>query len=354
MRQVLLNLLGNAVKFTDSGRVSLRVLPAAPGDVPAGQDGEATARLRFEVADTGIGMNAQQLGRIFQPFEQVATAQRREGGTGLGLAISQQLVRLMGGNIDVVSEPGKGSTFWFEITVPVATSSPVAVHPQQTPVGYEGERKRLLVVDDVPQNRAMMLDLLQDAGFIVAAATNGLECLVLLDSFKPDLILMDVMMPVMDGNETTRQIRRMPGWGNIPIIAVTASASADDERKTMDAGVNAFLTKPIDHDLLLHTIGRLLSLKWTTEHPTTAPATAEGDQEAAMVAPPAEEIEELWQLARIGNMRKIREQAAYLQGLDPAYGPFATRLDALAQGYHSKQLAAFVARFRTENAVPPA
>ena len=354
MRQVLLNLLGNAVKFTDSGRVSLRVLPAAPGDVPAGQDGEATARLRFEVADTGIGMNAQQLGRIFQPFEQVATAQRREGGTGLGLAISQQLVRLMGGNIDVVSEPGKGSTFWFEITVPVATSSPVAVHPQQTPVGYEGERKRLLVVDDVPQNRAMMLDLLQDAGFIVAAATNGLECLVLLDSFKPDLILMDVMMPVMDGNEATRQIRRMPGWGNIPIIAVTASASAEDERKTMDAGVNAFLAKPIVHDLLLHTIGRLLSLKWTTEHPTAAPATTEGDQEAGMVAPPLDEIEELWQLARIGNMRKIRDQAAYLQGLDPAYGPFATRLDALAQGYHSKQLAAFVARFRTENAVPPA
>jgi signal transduction histidine kinase/CheY-like chemotaxis protein len=353
LRQVLLNLLGNAVKFTDRGQVSLRVLPAAPADVPEGQDGETTARLRFEVTDSGIGMSAQQLGRIFQPFEQVSATQRRVGGTGLGLAISQQLVQLMGGKIDVVSEPGKGSTFWFEIAVPVATSSPIAVQPHETLAGYEGERKRLLVVDDVPQNRAMMLNLLQDAGFVVAAAANGLECLVLLDSFKPDLILMDVMMPVMDGNETTRRIRHMPRWNEIPIVAVTASAGTEDEHRSREAGADAFLAKPIDHDLLLRTIGGLLSLKWITEGPVaeaSAPAEAE---DGAMAVPPAEEIEELWQLARIGNMRKIRERAGYLRGLDPAYTAFASRLDALAQAYHSKQLAAFVARFRAENAVPP-
>jgi signal transduction histidine kinase/CheY-like chemotaxis protein len=353
LRQVLLNLLGNAVKFTDSGSVSLRVLPIPPTAVPERQDGQASARLRFEVADSGIGMSAQQLGRIFQPFEQVATTQRREGGTGLGLAISQQLVHLMGGKIEVASEPGKGSAFWFDIDVPVAASVPATVAPQDTVVGYEGERKRLLVVDDVPQNRAMMLDLLQDAGFIVAAATNGLECLVLLDSFRPDLILMDVMMPVMDGNEATRQIRRKPDWHDLPIVAVTASASAEDERMSMDAGASAFLAKPIDHDALLRTIGQLLSLKWITERPAPA-AASEEDKETRMVAPPLDEIEELWQLAQIGNMRRIREQAAHLQGLDPAYGPFARRLDALAEGYHSKQLAAFVARFRAENAVPPA
>jgi CheY-like chemotaxis protein len=299
-------------------------------------------------------MSAQQLGRIFQPFEQVATAQRRDGGTGLGLAISQQLVRLMGGNIDVVSEPGKGSTFWFDIDVPLATAAPVTVAPQETLVGYDGERKRLLVVDDVPQNRAMMLDLLQDAGFIVAAATNGLECLVLLDSFKPDLILMDVMMPVMDGNETTRRIRMMPGWGAIPIVAVTASATAEDERKSRDAGASAFLAKPIDHDLLLRTIGALLSLKWVTELPLTQPSAPADADDTAMVVPPADEIEALWQMAQIGNMRQIRERATILRGLDPAYARFANRLDTLAQGYRSKQLAAFVARFRAEKAVPPA
>jgi signal transduction histidine kinase/CheY-like chemotaxis protein len=338
LRQVLLNLLGNAVKFTDSGRVALRVLPAAPAAAPD------SARLRFEVTDTGIGMGSQQLGRIFQPFEQVAAAQRREGGTGLGLAISQQLMQLMGGHIDVVSEPGKGSTFSFEIDVPVAAATPAAAAPHETLMGYEGERKRLLIVDDVPQNRAMLLDLLQGTGFIVAAAANGLECLVLLDSFQPDLILMDVMMPVMDGNETTRQIRHMPGWGDVPIVAVTASASPDDERKSRDAGASAFLAKPVDHDLLLRTIGRLLALKWTIGQP--AP---EGGEETAMAVPPAHEIETLWQLAQIGSMREIRERAAYLRGLHPAYAPFANRLDTLAQGYHSKQLVAFVARFRSDS-----
>ncbi|SDD77033.1 Signal transduction histidine kinase [Massilia sp. PDC64] len=343
LRQVLLNLLGNAVKFTDTGKVSLRVLPAPAAGAPD------MARLRFEVADSGIGMSTQQLGRIFQPFEQVATAQRREGGTGLGLAISQQLVRLMGGHIDVVSEPGKGSTFSFEIDMPVAAAAPSAAVAHDTLVGYEGERKRVLVVDDVPQNRAVMLDLLQETGFIVAAASNGLECLVLLDSFKPDLILMDVMMPVMDGNETTRQIRHMPGWGAVPIVAVTASASAEDERKSRDAGANAFLAKPVDHELLLRTIGDLLALQWVTGQ-----TAQEVNEEAAMAIPPADEIEALWQLAQIGNMRQIRERAAHLRGLDSAYASFAHRLDTLAQGYHSKQLAAFVARFRAKDAVPPA
>jgi signal transduction histidine kinase/ActR/RegA family two-component response regulator len=338
LRQVLLNLLGNAVKFTDTGRVSLRVLPAASAGAPG------SARLRFEVADSGIGMSTQQLGRIFQPFEQVAAAQRREGGTGLGLAISQQLVQLMGGHIDVASTPGKGSTFSFEIDVPVATAAPDAAAPHETLLGYEGERKRLLVVDDVPQNRAMLLDLLQETGFNVAAAANGRECLVLVDSFRPDLILMDVMMPVMDGNETTRQIRHMPGWGDVPIVAVTASASADDERRSRAAGASAFLAKPVDHDLLLRTIGRLLALEWTTAQP--APA---GGEEAPMAVPPSDEIETLWQLAQIGNMREIRERAAYLRGLDPAYGTFANRLDTLAQGYHSKQLVVFVARFRSDS-----
>jgi len=256
----------------------------------------------------------------------------------------------MGGRIAVTSEPGKGSTFWFDITVAVSSAAPAPVETQETLIGYEGERKRLLVVDDMPRNRALLLDLLQDAGFIVAAATNGLECLVLLDTFKPDLILMDVMMPVLDGNETTRRIRHMPTWAGIPIVAVTASASAEDERKSRDAGANAFLAKPVDHDLLLRTVGRLLSLTWVTEQPAPAPA---GNEDARIVAPPAEAIEALWQLVQIGNMRKIREHAAYLQGLDPAYGPFAQRVDTLAQGYHSKQLAAFVARFRAENAVPP-
>jgi len=352
MRQVLLNLLGNAVKFTDSGKVALRVLPGSWHGLDEGKE-EGTARLRFEVADSGIGMNTQQLARLFQPFEQVAAdRQRREGGTGLGLAISQQLVRLMGGTIGVASEPGRGSTFSFELTVPVADSRPATVASPHTIVGYEGERRRLLIADDVAPNRAMLVDLLHGVGFIVAAASNGLECLVLLDSFKPDLVVMDVMMPVMDGNETTRRIRRMPQWSRLPVIAVTASASREDEARCLDAGVNVFLAKPVDHDALLRAIGTLLSLQWIFGKPAQE-AGAGVEEGADIVAPPAQEIEALWQLARIGSMREIRERANHLRSLDPAYAPFAARLDTLAQGYHSKELAAFVGRYRTADAVPP-
>ena len=348
LRQVLFNLLGNAVKFTDRGTVSLRVLPA-PGTTDDG-----TVTLRFEVADTGIGMSAQQMARLFHPFEQVADMTRRAGGTGLGLAISQRLVRLMGGNIEIASEPGGGSTFRFELAVPVAAGSPANLPAQRTIVGYEGERKRVLIVDDVPQNRAMLVDLLQTVGFVVAAAENGLDCLVLLDSFKPDLILMDVMMPVLDGNETTRRIRGTPAWGKVPIVAVTASASADDEARCREAGADAFLAKPVEHDVLLRTIGTLLSLDWITGQPAADTAQPGDEEESVLVAPPAEEMEVLWQMARIGDMREIRKRASYLHALDPAYAPFADRLDALAQGYQSKKLADFVARYRTENALPPA
>jgi CheY-like chemotaxis protein len=299
-------------------------------------------------------MNTQQLARLFQPFEQVAAdLRRREGGTGLGLAISQQLVRLMGGTIGVVSEPGKGSTFSFEFAVQVADSRSASAPSPHTIIGYEGERKRVLIADDVPQNRAMLVDLLHLAGFLVAAVGSGLECLVLLDSFKPDLIVMDVMMPVIDGNETTRRIRQMPAWSRVPIIAVTAGANPEDEARCREAGADAFLAKPVEHDILLGAIGTQLALTWITGRPAPD-ALAPHEEEVALAVPPADEIEVLWQLVRIGNMRKIREQAAHLRTLAPAYAPFADHLDALARGYHSKDLAAFVARYRTEDTVRPA
>jgi CheY-like chemotaxis protein len=258
----------------------------------------------------------------------------------------------MGGHIDVASEPGKGSTFAFELALKVADSRSTGMPSAHAIVGYEGERKRLLVVDDVAPNRAMLVDLLHVAGFVVAAAGSGLECLVLLDSFKPDLVLMDVMMPVMDGNETTQRIRRMPAWSTLPIIAVTASATRDDEARCLQAGANAFLAKPVDREVLLRAIGAQLSLHWIGGAPASGPAGSDVEEGAGLVVPPAREIEALWQLTRIGSMREIRERADYLRALDPAYAPFAARLDTLAQGYHSKELAAFVARYRTEGIVP--
>jgi PAS domain S-box-containing protein len=355
LRQVLLNLLGNAVKFTDRGTVALRVGTTASAS-PAPARGPGTppmARLRFEVADSGIGMSAEQLVRIFQPFEQVADLQRREGGTGLGLAISQQLVHLMGGEIGVKSEPGRGSLFWFELDVPVSADTLHIPAVPATIIGYHGQRKRLLIVDDVPKNRAMLMDMLQGLGFSVADARNGQECLSLLDSFQPDLIVMDVMMPVMDGRETTRRIRRLSSGARIPIIHVTASASPEDEAASYAAGANAFLAKPVEQDLLLAAIGTQLSLSWITEGlPLEAPVAGAEDQ-SDLVIPPVPEIEVLAHLARLGNMQKIAERADYLDTLDPAYAPFAQRVRTLAQTYQSKALAAFVARYQAGQQAPP-
>jgi PAS domain S-box-containing protein len=361
LRQVLLNLLGNAVKFTDHGEVALRVsaVPlAAAGTIQAAPGAPPRTRLRFEVKDSGIGMSADQLARIFQPFEQVGNPERREGGTGLGLAISQKLVGLMGGTIEVESTPERGSRFWFELDLPVASEAERAPAAQRGVVGYEGRRRRLLIVDDVPQNRAMLLDMLQALGFGVADAKNGAECLAMLDSFRPDLIIMDVMMPVMDGREATRRIRQLPEWSHIPIVHVTASASQEDEGKCYAAGANAFLAKPIEEDLLLSTIGTLLSLAWVR---ASAPVEtlAENTEELVEAAiPPAEEIAALLQLVRMGNMQTIAARADYLEKLDPAFALFARRVRTLAQSYQSKALAAFVARYQAaprpaQQAEPP-
>ena len=357
LRQVLLNLLGNAVKFTDQGEVALRVtaVPLAGADPGA----PPRTRLRFEVKDSGIGMSADQLARLFQPFEQVGNPKRREGGTGLGLAISQKLVCLMGGTIEVESAPERGSRFWFELDLPVASEAEPVPAAERGVVGYEGPRRRLLIVDDVPQNRAMLLDMLQVLGFSVADAKNGAECLSMLDSFQPDLIIMDVMMPVMDGREATRRIRQLPDWSRIPIVHVTASASQEDKAKSDAAGANAFLAKPIEQDLLLAAIGTLLSLAWVRAPAPMEALEANAEEAGEEAIPPAEEIDALFQLVRVGNMQTIAARADYLEKLDPAFALFARRVRALAQGYQTKALAALVARYQAaprpeRQAEPPA
>ena len=353
LRQVLLNLLCNAVKFTDRGEVSLRVLKVA--HTPAQPDGETgesgtpdRVRLRFEVQDTGIGMDDEQMAYLFKRFEQVGDAQRREGGSGLGLAISQQLIRMMGGNIEVASQPGKGSLFWFELDLPVALVKRT-FQPTQKITGYQGPRKKLLVVDDVPQNRVLLIDALHPLGFDVVDAENGQECLDLLDAVNPDLIVMDVMMPVMDGREATRRIRKRPRFAKIPIIASSASATREDEMLCYEAGADVFVPKPIDNDALLKIIGERLSLAWmtTTEPAPGAPAPGAGAaQDAGLVVLPEDEIEALYQLAMVGNMQSLCARADYLKGLDARYGAFAQQLRALAESYQSKAILALVGRLR--------
>jgi CheY-like chemotaxis protein len=254
LRRVLLNLLSNAVKFTDQGSITLKVRCPSPD------------RLRFEVSDTGIGVPENEVERIFEPFQQLADSARRAGGTGLGLTISRRLVERMGGTLRLESRIGQGSTFGFELPLQTIEHAPEPPH-STTPVvtGYEGPRRKILIVDDIPASRALLRDWLHPLGFATAEANNGAQGLQQAMTERPDLILMDLAMPEMDGLQAIRSLRASAALRDIPIIAISAGASEHEGHNSLAAGANAFLPKPIDLARLEETLGALLKITWTCE-----------------------------------------------------------------------------------------
>jgi signal transduction histidine kinase/ActR/RegA family two-component response regulator len=257
LRQVLLNLLSNAVKFTTSGMVRLGVTLAAPAD-DTGQ-----VRIRFEVQDSGVGIRPEDQQRIFEPFEQAGDSRSRAAGTGLGLAISRQLVRLMGGDLHLHSEMGAGSRFWFDLTLDLADVVMNAPESQPSVTGYEGPRRRILLVDDVEANRVMLAELLKPLGFETQDAAHGQDALDHVRASMPDLVLMDLAMPVMDGLEATRLLRLDPQTRQLPVIALSANASNAHRDEALEAGATLFMSKPFESAALLDVLGRCLSLSWT-------------------------------------------------------------------------------------------
>jgi len=342
LRQVLLNLLDNAVKFTDAGGVGLRVSRLA--------DGGGSVRLRFEVEDTGIGIPPEQQQTIFQPFEQVGDIQRRLGGTGLGLAISRQLVRHLGGELSVRSTPGRGSCFSFEIDLLTTAAAARSALPGPRITGYSGPRRRVLVVDDVAGNRAVVMDLLSWLGFELEEADQGEAALKCIAARRPDIVLMDILMPVMDGLTATQRLRAMLGCERLPVIVLSAGASEGDRARSLRVGADGFLVKPIDLDELLLHIGTLLNLEWLRE--PAAPVAAAAADDEALVAPPPEEMEHLYRLARIGNMRSIHQSAEALAAADPRYAHFSQVLCALAARFQSRAIMDLISRYR-DPATPP-
>ena len=261
LQQALLNYATNALKFTERGVVTLRALQL--------EEAEAYSLVRFEVEDSGIGIAAEVLPRLFGAFEQADNSTTRKyGGTGLGLAITRRLAELMGGSVGVDSTPGVGSTFWF--TARLAKREITGAGPSQPAATPEAEKllrqnhhgRRLLLVDDEPVNLTVAQFLLEDAGLLVDTAKDGMEAIERVKSSAYALILMDMQMPNLNGIDATLTIRTLPGYGATPILAMTANAFAEDKARCLAAGMNDFLVKPFNPDLLFATL-----LKWLDKLP---------------------------------------------------------------------------------------
>ncbi|MBE9146314.1 hybrid sensor histidine kinase/response regulator [Planktothrix mougeotii] len=344
LRQVLLNLLGNAIKFTDEGSVtfSVQVLSESP-EIPSGESQSFIPKiytLRFQVEDTGIGMTAQQIEKIFLPFEQVGEQERKAEGTGLGLAISHQIIEMMGGKIKVESTLGKGSRFWFDVDFPEAEEQLVKTHQtQQKIVGYQGEKRTILIVDDRWENRAVIMNLLQPIGFEVREATQGQEGLKKIKEGFPDLVITDITMPVLGGLEMTRQLRSDLEFSDLIIIASSASVFSSDREECLKAGCNGFLPKPIQEQNLLNQLQHWLNLIWIYENSDTIAVTPRSSPSVdSFIIPPPEELTQLYDLARGGYILEVQSEANRIKELDDQYIAFADYILQLSEAFEDEEI----------------
>ncbi len=323
LRQIVFNLLGNAVKFTDRGEIVFSVTHIA-------------AHVRFEISDTGPGIAADQLDAIFQPFHQ-ATPAAQSHGTGLGLAISQRLAELLGGRIHVASEGGRGSRFWLDLTLPEVVE-PHGHHAViRTITGYSGARRRILVADDEPTNRAVLRDLLEPLGFTIDDVPDGAACLAAVEQNRYDCLLLDLRMPVLGGLDAVPRLRALPHGRLLPIVAVSASVLGFDQNEAIAAGCNAFLPKPVQESQLLETLGRLLRLEWTARE-STAPFDSLLASSATTGLPSAAMLEALLQLARRGDVDALREQIAVALSQGEPGAAFLSELDQLAVAFRTAEI----------------
>jgi signal transduction histidine kinase/CheY-like chemotaxis protein len=330
LRQVLINLLGNAVKFTDRGYVTLRV-----GSIATAAD--HTVQLRFRVVDTGVGIAPDDMQKIFQAFEQVGEQRRQTEGTGLGLSISQQIVQLMGGRIQAQSQLGEGSEFHFEIEVPVTTDwSPLQTTAGGHIVGYIGPRRHLLIIDDRWQNRAVLLNLLEPLGFVLSTAEDGQAGLEQMRRHRPDLVITDVAMPVMDGLVMVRQLRADADLRSLKVIVSSASVAQLDQQISLGAGGNDFLPKPVDVNHLFSLLEKHLELTWI--HEETTPSASLQPPSDVLVPPPASDLQTWLDLVQEGRLKKLIETAEQLGQQEPRYQPWVQQITQLARQFQSEQL----------------
>jgi signal transduction histidine kinase/DNA-binding response OmpR family regulator len=367
LRQVLINLLGNAIKFTDTGTVKFIIQQEKLK--PSQQDTTSTYRIHFQVEDTGVGMKNEQLEKIFLPFEQVGNIKKQSEGTGLGLAISQKIVEMMGSTIKVQSEAGQGSIFSFDIFVPEATewSKTSKTVEQGVIIGFTGEKHKILVVDDRWENRSVIVNLLEPVGFELAEAENGEEGLVKVAEFRPDLVITDLSMPMMDGFELIRQLREAPDFPNLKIIVSSASVFDTDKQKSLDAGGDDFLPKPVQAPILLEMLHIHLGIEWVYEEQSAncsndekvleisvqAAVKPSSSNAKVIIPPPFEQLNYLYKLALKGRIKTLEKEAESLEKLDEKYTFFAQELRQLAQNFQIEKIQSMIEKYLKSNETPP-
>lgn len=341
LRQVLLNLLGNAVKFTPAGAITFR---AEWNASQASQtiDGKPAPTIRFMIEDTGVGIANDQLASIFLPFQQIRESSDFVEGTGLGLSITDQLVRLMNGDLYVSSQAGRGTQFRLSLALPQAPTLPqttTAIPLSQPIVGYDGPRQTILVADDGWENCSILTNLLTPLGFTVIEANNGREAVEKAIEHRPDLILLDLVMPYLDGFGALQQLRANAHTSRARVFAFSAHVFERDKQRSQQAGFDDFIPKPVDLDLLLAKIGRHLNLTWQTRQ--TPDSVATGDPKTnpfqARLPEPAQ-LQALYELARLGDIQGILAQLSEVEQANSAYQPFADEIRRAASEFDTRKI----------------
>jgi len=381
LRQILINLLGNAIKFTETGSVTLQVKmkveeslavekaeftdiqtkPAdagseqsAPGDFdwvdansirPVFLQYSEFVRLQFEIEDTGPGIAAEEMNKLFEPFEQTKTGHKSHQGTGLGLPISRKFVQMMGGDITVSSTPDLGSKFAFDIQIRLADPTDVKMlKPQKKVIGLAPDQPeyRILVVDDRADNRLVLVRLLSSIGLLVREAENGQEAVAVWEDWQPQLIWMDMRMPVMDGYEATKQIKAHPLGKTTVIIALTASAFEEERKSILAAGCDDFLPKPFEANQLFAKMGDFLGIRYVYEEPVDTNDTklekeseisgvsSNQSLESQLAQMPREWVEKIYNAAQECCDDKIIQ---LIEEIPREFAPASQNLTTLAQNF---------------------
>ncbi|MGI8504079.1 MAG: ATP-binding protein [Hassallia sp.] len=351
LRQVLINLLGNAIKFTDNGGVTFNVDFITNYTI---NNKQKMNKVRFKIQDTGVGMSPTQIEKIFLPFEQLGDSTHQTEGTALGLAISQKIVELMGSSIKVKSKFGVGSVFEFEIEflIPDNWTESNTITNGGRITGYSGSRRQIMIVDDSWENRSVIVNLLEPLGFTIIEAANGEEGLEKATLYYPDLIISDLDMPIIDGWEMLRQLRTNKIFKDIIFIAYSASIYDRNRQKNQVGGGNDFLAKPVQAAEIYRILSKHLKLNWIyaeaqkekvrSHQPLSPGVSLKPETTGEIIVPPSDDLAMLIEYAKKGQIKGIQKELEKIYKMDDKYKPFVNHLNQLVKSFNIKKIRQFL------------